>query len=59
MDFLSPTLLAEGEVALGGGVTLKINSKPKLDKVSPAMWVVANTRIMKTMMARPKFCVEQ
>ena len=30
VDFLSPTLLAEEEVALGGGVTLKINSKPKL-----------------------------
>ena len=59
VDFLSPTMLAEEEVALGGGVTLKINSKPKLDKVSPAMWVVANTRIMKAMMARPKFCVEQ
>ena len=44
---------------LGGGETLKINSKPKLDKVSPAMWVVANTGIMKAMVARPDFCVEQ
>ena len=33
VDFLSPTMLAEEEVALGGGVTLKINSKPKLDSV--------------------------
>ena len=59
VDFLSPTLVAEEEVALGGGVTLKINSKPKLEKVSLAMWVVANTRMMKAMMARPEFCVEQ
>ena len=59
VDFLSPTLLAEEEVVLGGWVTLKINSKPKLEKVSPAMWMVANTRIMKAMMARHEFCVEQ
>ena len=59
VDFLSPTLLAEEEVVLRGGVTLKINSKPKLDKVSPAMWVVVNTCIMKAMKARPDFCAEQ
>ena len=59
VDFLSPALLAEEEVVLGGGVTLKINSKSKLAKVSPAMWVVANTRIMKAMMARPGFSAEQ
>ena len=31
VDFISLTLLAEEEVVLGGGVTLKINTKPKLD----------------------------
>ena len=59
VDFLSPTLLAEEEVALGSRVTLKINSKSKLEKVSPAMWVVANTRIVKALMARLDFSVEQ
>ena len=38
---------------------LKINSKQERVKVSPAMWVVANISIMKAMMARPDFCVEQ
>ena len=30
-------------------MTLKLNAKTKLDKVSPAMWLVANTRILKTL----------
>ena len=46
-------------MALGGGATLTINVKPKLDKVSPAMRVLANTRIMKAMMVRSDFSAEQ
>lgn len=29
---------------------MKFSAKTKLDKVSPAMWLVANTRILKTLM---------
>ena len=50
VDFVSSSLFAEEEVALGGGVTLKLNPKPKLDKVSPAMWITANSRIMVQML---------
>ena len=50
VDFVSSSLFAEEEVALGGGVTLKLNPKPKLDKVSPAMWITANSRIMGQML---------
>ena len=50
VDFVSSSLFAEVEVALGGGVTLKLNPKPKLDKVSPAMWITANSRIMGQML---------
>ena len=49
-DFVCPTLLAEEEVVLEGGVTLKFNAKTRLDKVSSAMWLVANTRTPKTLM---------
>ena len=59
VDFLSLTLSAEEKMILDGGVTLKINTKPKLCKVTPAMWVVGNTRIMKATMARPDFSAEQ
>ena len=38
--------LKEEEWTLGGGVTLKLNSKPKLDKISPGLWIAANARIM-------------
>ena len=31
-------------------MTLKLNPKPKLDKVSPAMWITANSRIMGQML---------
>ena len=41
VDFVSPTLSAE-EVVLVCSVTLKFNARTKLDKVSPAMWLVAN-----------------
>ena len=47
---VSPTLLAEKEAVLGGGLTLKSNAKTKLDKVLPAKWLVADTRIVKTLM---------
>ena len=47
---MSSSLFAEEEVALGGEVTLKLNPNPKLDKVSPAMWITANSRIMGQML---------
>ena len=50
VDFVSSSLFAEEEVTLGGGVTLKLHPKPKLDKVSPSMWITANSRIMGQML---------
>jgi hypothetical protein len=56
IDFLPSGVVAvEEEVALGAGLTLKMNSKPKLEKVSPAAWIVANSRIMGHLLADPKF----
>lgn len=53
VDFVSAAVAAEEEVVLGGGVTIKLpNAKPKLDKVSPSAWIVANSRIMAALMAR-------
>ena len=49
VDFVS-SLLTEDEVVLGGGMTLTFNAKTRLDKVLPTMWLVANTRILKTLM---------
>ena len=46
VDFVSSSLLVEEEAELGGGVTLKLNTRPKLKKVSPAMWIKANSRIL-------------
>ena len=40
------------EVSLGGGVTIKMNTKPKLEKVSPSAWIVANSRILAALMAK-------
>lgn len=45
----SGTLVNE-EVALGDNITLKLSCKPKLEKVSPAMWVVANLRILEDLL---------
>ena len=46
VDFLSANQ-DDNEVELGNGITMKLPSqKPKLDKVSPAMWGAANLRIM-------------
>ena len=39
VDFVSPTLLAEEEVVLACGVTLKFKAKTKLDKESLAWWL--------------------
>ena len=50
IDFVSSSLFAEEEVALGGGVTLKLHPKPEVDKVSPAMWITASSRIMGQML---------
>jgi len=51
VDFVTAAAVAEEEVALGGGLTLKLpQTKPKLDKVTPAHWIVANSRIMGVLM---------
>ena len=50
VDFVSSSLFAEEEVALGGGVTLKLHPKPEVDKVSPSMWITASSRIMGQML---------
>ena len=55
VDFVPSAMVAEEEVALGGGVTLKLQSKLKLEKVSPALWIPANARIMRVLMKRPDF----
>ena len=44
-DFVSSSLFVEEEAELGGGVTLKLNTGPKLETVSPAMWITATSRI--------------
>ena len=47
VDFLpAGVITSEEEVALGAGLTLKMSSKPKLEKVSPSAWIVANSRIL-------------
>ena len=50
VDFIPSSMFAEEEVLLGGSVTLKVNAKPKLDKVSPGMWIAANCKILKKLM---------
>jgi hypothetical protein len=49
VDFVPTSMLLEDEVSLGGGVSLKINAKPKLEKISPAMWISANAKILTRM----------
>jgi hypothetical protein len=46
VDFVPQGLATEEEVALGGGIVLRMDKKIKLEKVSPAMWIVANAKIM-------------
>ena len=50
VDFVSSSLFAEEEVALGDGGTLKLHPKPEVDKVSPAMWITASSRIIGQML---------
>ena len=52
VDFVPSAIVAEEEVALGVGVTMKLQSKFKL-KVSPALWILANAGIMRVLMKRP------
>ena len=48
IDFVPNGLItANEEIDLPGKVTIKFGGKPKLEKVSQAMWTVANTRILK------------
>ncbi|XP_070209377.1 uncharacterized protein [Littorina saxatilis] len=50
VDFVPASMAVEEEVTLGGGVTLKLANKPKLEKVSPCHWIVANAKIMAKLM---------
>ena len=47
VDFVSGAGQETEEIELGGGLCIKLpgSNKPKLDKVSPAMWMAANGRI--------------
>ena len=54
-DFVPSAMAAEEEVAPGGGFTLKLQSKLKLEKVSPALFILDNARIMRVIMKRPDF----
>ena len=60
-DFISLAVVVEEELALGGGgLTIKMNARPKLEKVSLSAWIVANARIMSVLLARdPDFDVER
>lgn len=52
-DFISAAGFEPEEVDLGGGISLKLaGQKPKLEKVSPAMWMAANGRIMAELIER-------
>ena len=55
VDFVLANLMAEEEVILGEGVSLKKSYKPKLEKVSPSAWIVASGRILRRLMLDPKF----
>ena len=46
VDFVSSSLLVEEEVAQGGGLSLRLNTRQKLEKVSPAVWITANSRML-------------
>ena len=50
VDFISADLQTEDEVSLGGGISIKMAAKPKLDKVSPSAWITANARIMRALL---------
>ena len=54
VDFIPSAMLAEEEVTLGSGVVLKINARPKLEKVSPGMWIAANAKILQKLMDNNK-----
>jgi len=53
------SFVAEEEVTIGAGVTLKLGARIKLEKVSPGMWMVANIRILRALMKAPHFDVSQ
>ena len=60
VDFVSSSLCMEEEVTLEGGVTLKLSGKSTLDKVSPAMRISANCRILRRLMNdTPDFNMEE
>lgn len=59
VDFVSSSLFPDEEVTLGDGVSLKLNSKIKLEKISPAMWITANSRIMSRLLNEdPRFSAQ-
>ena len=55
VDVVSSAMVADEEVALGGRVTVKLQSKLKFEKVSPALWILANSGIIRVLMKRPVF----
>ena len=57
VDFIPATMINEEEVTLGGSVILKVNAKPKLEKVSPGMWISANVKILQKLMEDDDFDV--
>jgi hypothetical protein len=56
VDFV-PSIVGEEEVSIGGGVSLKMTAKPKLDKVSPGLWIAANAKILARLMGDKDFDV--
>ena len=56
MDVVTSAMEAEEEVALGGrGYRQTSKKNLKLEKVSPALWILANARIMRVLMKIPVF----
>lgn len=58
VDFVAPSILVEEEVARGEGSPLKVNGRQKLEKVSPGMWILANSRILTKLLEDKNFNVK-
>ena len=48
------SMLVEEEVNLEGGISPKIDRKPKLEKISPGMWMLTNSKILLKIMESEK-----
>jgi hypothetical protein len=54
VDYIPRSQYAEEEVSLGDGLSLRLGSsakRPKLENVTPAQWIIANTRILAEMLS--------